>query len=40
MTTKTGLAIAGVVIVAFVAWHYLSIYGLLLGAGIAMLFLG
>ena len=40
MNTSVVLKIVGLSIVTYVAWHHLGLEGVLLGAGIAMLFLG
>jgi hypothetical protein len=40
MNTSIVLKIAGIAIVTYVSWHHLGLEGILLGAGIAMLFLG
>lgn len=39
MSIGTACKILGVCVVTFVAWHFLAIYGLLLGCGIAMIML-
>lgn len=39
MNYQIGLKIVGVAVVTYVAYHYLAIYGLLLGCGMAMVLL-
>jgi hypothetical protein len=39
MSIQGALKIVGTVVVTFVAWHFLNIWGLLLGCGVAMIVL-